>query len=548
MARACRLPPTRFAGVTVERDVAVTMPDGAVLLADRWHAPSAGRAPAVLVRTPYGRRPFGMTGRLLAERGYQVLVQSCRGTFGSGGEWNPFHNESADGKATLAWAAGQPWFGGVMGTWGPSYLGLAQWAVAADPPEYLKAMAMQVTASRFRDAVVYPGGSFAYETGASWLHQLEYQELGWWRVLAAQLRAPRALEAVSTTLPLALADSVGIGRRIGYYHDWLEHNHPDDSWWEELDFGRDVTSVPPVSMVAGWYDIFLPSQILDYAALRDAGRPARLTVGPWTHTSPAGMAAGLRDGLDWFDTHLADGSAPWGGRPRDPAGPPAPVRLFVMGSRRWVGLSSWPPPAEPQRWHLHPQGILARQPAPSGPVQPDRFRYDPADPTPGVGGASLNWRNAGAKDQKERESRPDVLTYTSGVLEADVTVAGPLGVELWLRSSRPNTDVFVRLCDVSQRGTSRNIADGILRIEPGSVPSDAQGVLRVEVPMWPTAMTFRRGHRIRLQVSSGAHPLFVRNLGSGEPLGSGTTLCPAEQEVFHDSEHPSAIILPVSRI
>lgn len=536
VARAGRLGPPRHRQVAVERDLPVPMADGAVLLADRWHAAGDPPAPVVLLRSPYGRRQLGLTGRLFAERGYQAVIQSCRGTFGSRGNWDPFHHERADGQATLEWLGKQPWFAGTSGTWGPSYLGLVQWAVAAGAPDHLKAMAMQVTASRFRDAVVYPGGSFAYETGAAWVHQLEYQELGLPRLLAAHLKAPRTLTAVAGAIPLSRADDIAFGRRIGYYHDWLEHNRPGDPWWDALDFGRDLHGMPPVSMVGGWYDIFLPSQVLDYAAVVDAGRQARLTIGPWTHISPGGMLAGLRDGLEWFDTHLL-GQAP-------PAR--APVQLYVMGSKRWVGVAGWPPPAEPRRWHLHAGGGLS-------PVVPetggaDRFRYDPADPTPSVGGPSLNWRTAGPRDQRLRESRPDVLCYTTAPLEQDLTVVGPLGAELWLRSSLPYTDVFARLCDVSARGVSRNVADGIRRVEPGDVEVDAEGVMRVEVPMWPTAMTFRRGHRLRLQVSAGAHPLFVRNLGSGEPLGEGKTLLASEHEVFCDAARPSGVDLPVSRI
>ncbi len=522
--------------VDVDRDLPAAMGDGAVLLADRWYPRDQGDPPVVLMRSPYGRRQLGLVGRLLAERGYQVVIQSCRGTFGSGGGWDPFHHEQADGHATLAWVAAQPWFSGQVATFGPSYLGLVQWAVAGDPPPYLAAMAMQVTASRFRDVVVYPGGSFAYETGAVWVHQLAHQELGWPKLVAAQLRAGKALTAVSGTLPLEDADMAGIGRRVPYYHDWLAHNRPGDPWWEPLDFSKDVGRMPPTSMLGGWYDIFLPSQVVDFATLVEAGRRARLTIGPWTHTNLGGMAAALRDGLDWLDSELK-------GRPPAHA---APVRLYVMGSQRWVDLPRWPPPATPQRWHLQPGGRLAPDPPAGG--GPDRFRYDPADPTPAAGGPSLNWRTSGPRDQRPRESRPDVVCYTSDPLAADLTVAGPLGAQVWLRSSRRHFDVFVRLCRVSSRGVSKNVADGIVRVEPGDVDAGADGVMGVEVPMWPTAVTFRRGECIRLQVSSGAHPLFVRNLGSGEPLGTGRTLVAADQEVWRDAAHPSAIVLPVSDI
>jgi hypothetical protein len=214
-----------------------------------------------------------------------------------------------------------------------------------------------------------------------------------------------------------------------------------------------------------------------------------------------------------------------------------------MGSRRWVDLPDWPPPAQDQRWYLGAGGTLRT----SGPDDsaPDRYRYDPADPTPAVGGASLDWRDSGPKDQRRRESRPDVLLYTSEILTGDLTVIGPLEAVIHLRSSLDHTDLFVRLCDVSPRGTSRNLSDGIVRLTPGAPPRDPDGSCRVHAALSPTAVTFRRGHRLRLQVSSGAHPLFVRHTGTDEPLADATTVRVAEQEVFHDTGHRSYLSLPV---
>lgn len=529
-ARRAKLPPARHREVGVERDIPTTMPDSVILLADRWYPAGPARPPVVLLRSPYGRRQLGIIGRLLAERGYATVIQSTRGSFGSAGAWEPFRNEQVDGHATLAWIAAQPWWGGITATFGASYLGLTQWAVAGDPPEHLRAMALSITASSFRDAATYPGGSFSLETGATWIDQIESQERTLPRIIWAHARARRRLDAVYQTLPLSRADWAGVKRSIGFYQDWLIHEQPGDPWWDPVDFGRDLSRVPAATLVGGWYDLFLPGQIADFVALRAAGRDARLTVGPWTHTSFEGIGVQLRDGIEWFDEHLL-------GRP--PARRHSGVRLWVMGSKRWVDLESWPPPATPQRWHLHPEGRLA----PTAPVDSaaDRFSFDPASPTPGVGGASFNWRTSGPRDQAERESRHDVLTYTSEPLANELTVAGPLSAEIWLQSNAPSTDVFVRLCDVDAEGVSTNLSDGILRHQPGEGD-------RFGVSMWPTATTFARRHRIRLQVSSGAHPLFARNPGSGERLGSATTLVVAHQAVLHDPGHPSAVELPVSAI
>ncbi len=538
VGRLSRLGPPHAGPATVEQDLTATMPDGSVLLADRWYpalTPSAGAGlPTVLLRSPYGRRQgVSLVGRLFAERGYQVIIQSCRGTFGSGGEWEPFRNESADGQATLEWLRAQPWCGEAIATCGPSYLGLTQWSVMADPPGALRAVALDVTASKFRDAVVYPGESFALGTTIDWMYLVAHQEQGFLRSLAGQRRSRAARARAYATLPLREADRAALGRPVAHYQDWLVHERPGDEWWEPIDFSRRLDRVPPATLVGGWYDIFLPSQVADFVALRGAGREARLTVGPWTHANFRGLGYQLRDALDWFDHHLAGRSS----------GTRRGVRLYVMGSRRWIDVEDWPPPATVQRWHLHSDGRLDREGPESSP--PDRYRYDPADPTPAAGGAALDARSAGPKDQKVREERPDVLCYTSGVLRSDVTVVGPVRARVWFRSDAAHTDLFVRLCDVSSKGRSRNISDGLIRLSPGSVDADPDGVLPVDVAMWPTGVTFRSGHRIRLQVSSAAHPLYARNTNSGEPLATAATIKVAQQEVFHDPEHPSALELPV---
>ncbi len=219
----------------------------------------------------------------------------------------------------------------------------------------------------------------------------------------------------------------------------------------------------------------------------------------------------------------------------------------MTGAKRWAQVPDWPPPHAPRRWHLQPDGALS--PAPPAASPPDHYDYDPADPAPGLGGPGLDPVNSGRKEQRRRESRPDVLTYTSVPLGRELTVAGPVRAEVWVRSSRPFFDLFVRLCDVRPSGRSHNVCDGIVRVGPADVESDGvDGPGRVAVALWPTAHTFRAGHRIRVQVSSAAHPLDARNPGGGEPLGDAATLHPGRHEVFHDPAHPSGVDLPESPI
>jgi len=153
-------------------------------------------------------------------------------------------------------------------------------------------------------------------------------------------------------------------------------------------------------------------------------------------------------------------------------------------------------------------------------------------------------RGGGAQDNRTIEARSDVLVFTSAPMHQDLEVIGPVRAELFVRSNLEHTDFFVRLCDHYPSGKSINICDGIRRLRPGRPGSDLDGCIRVNIEMWPIAYCFRRGHRIGVQISSGAHPRYARNTGSGEPIGKTTRLCKAEQTVFHDPAHPSAVILP----
>ena len=246
------------------------------------------------------------------------------------------------------------------------------------------------------------------------------------------------------------------------------------------------------------------------------------------------MPVAAREALAFFDAHIR------GERGKLRA---EPVRIHVGGAEEWRDYPYFPPPgSRPERWHLHGAGRLATK-APSD-SPPDRYRYDPADPTPSVGGP-LFGRGAGPRDNRRLEARPDVLTYTSAPLGRDIEVIGPVAAELFVRSTLGHADFFVRFCDVEPSGKSVNITAALLRVSPGHPEPESDGTLRLRIELCPTAHRFREGHCLRLQVSSGAHPRLARNTGSGEPLATATKLVAADQEVFHDPLHPSSLVLNI---
>ncbi|HET8751158.1 MAG TPA: CocE/NonD family hydrolase, partial [Gaiellaceae bacterium] len=546
LARRWELPPAETRKVVRERDLRVPMDDGAILLADRWVAEGASDRPqpTVLARSCYGRGQsvgldwfYGLLyGRLLAERGLQVVIQSVRGTFGSEGEFNPF-DERADGLATLRWLREQPWHEGPIGMVGQSYLGLAQWAVAPEDEADLAALAIQGSASQFHGQS-YPGGSMSLETSVQWLVMTATQERrpAPLPMLFGLGRLHKALSRSS----LRDLDRQLTGEEVAWFRQAAFQADPEDAWWVKRDYSAGVSSVEaPVQMVTGWYDAFAPWQLEDYAALERAGKGPQLIIGPWSHTQEEMAAAGVREGLAWLRAHLLED-----GRLVNPAA----VRVYVTGERSgggWRELDRWPPDGNAGRplW-LASGERLGWDPPEAEADGVTRYRYDPSDPTPSVAGPIMVTGKA-VRDNRTLESRPDVVTFTSAPLDAAVEAIGPTRVELYARGSEPFFDLFARVCDVDERGASWNVCDALASVAPGRFEhSEEDGAWRVGFDLWPVAHRFAAGHRIRLQVSSGAHPRYVRNPGTGEHPLEAEALRAVDVEILHDPEHPSSVVLP----
>ncbi len=506
------------------------MGDGAILLADRYAPAGAGPMPTVLVRSPYGRRgAYGfLYGLVFAQHGLQVLIQSVRGTFGSEGDFEPFA-ERPDGLATIDWIQGRAWHAGKVGMAGASYLGLTQWAVATGAGDVLGALAPAVSASQFHGAT--RGGGLALESMATWHAMVAVQErpLAPLHMLNSLARLRRSFEH----LPLGDLDERFSGGALPTYRTALDNAAADSPYWAARDNSGSVADITaPVLLVAGWHDLFTPWQLDDYMTLRRAGRRPRLIVGPWSHVSEGMWATATRESIRWLRGHLLGGDVPR-----------ARVRVHIGGSGEWRDLPDWPPPhAREVRLFLQRDGGLGSRPPEQAAT--DAYRYDPRDPTPSAGGPVLLSRHA-VVDNRRLERRPDVLSYTTAPLTGAVEVIGPVRVELYFASSLEHFDVFARLCDVDRLGVSRNVCDALERVTPGVHAEAEDGATRIAFSLWPTAHRFGAGHRIRLQISSGAHPRYARNPGTGEPPATATRLLAADQTVFHGPRHPSAVVLSV---
>ncbi|MFJ9740547.1 CocE/NonD family hydrolase [Streptomyces sp. NPDC101166] len=522
--------PARRYDVGWEPGLTVPAADGSPLITDHYFPRADGDFPTLLVRSPYGRGlPWSpMYGVLFAEQGFHVVLQSCRGTGGSGGAFHLWRNETADGLATASWLREQPWFDGRLSTVGPSYLGYVQWALAAEPPPELRAMVVQVGLSD-PYALFYRDGALLLENALLVGMGITHQHRGLGPFVRAAARMQRRMRGVVTAWPLRRAYASALGEEVPWLDGVLTHPDAEDPFWDGASQARaaEAASVP-TALITGWHDALVDQTFEQYGRLRRAGCESALLVGPWTHASALqrGWPEVFAESLAWLRAHLCD----------DPSGlRPTGVRVHVGGEAGWRDLDAWPPAPAATAWFATPDGRLTPQP-PTGRGPLTSFCYDPDDPTPSLGGPLLS-RTAGPRDNGALEARADVVTFTGPALTEPVDVLGPVSARLSVATDTGYADVFVRLCDVDPRGRSTDVCDGLAQVRTtGDSPS------RVTVPMSSTAHRFLPGHRLRWQLSGGAHPRYARNPGTGEPPATATAHTPTRITLHTDC----ALSLPVA--
>ncbi len=530
VGRLLGLPPATT-DYTVDR-VGVPMRDGVELAADHYAPITSSPVGTLLVRGPYGRAfPFSLAfARLYAARGYHVVLQSVRGTFGSGGEFEPMVNEAADGADTAAWLCEQPWFTGRFATVGLSYLGFTQWALLQDPPPELAAAVITVGPHDF-NASVWGTGSFAVNDFLGWSDLVSHQEdPGRIKNGIRQLQARRKIARAVGEVPLGAGTRNLLGTGAPWFESWIEHSEPDDPFWKALRVDEALDRVQvPVLLLSGWQDIFLKQTLQQYGHLRGRDVDVALTVGPWTHVQMLGkgLATCARESLDWLEAHLGGAPAP---------NRPSRVRVYVRG-HGWRNLGEWPPATTERELFLRPGGHLGETaPTDLTGLAPATFHYDPADPTPTTGGPLLS-PNGGYRDDSRLALRDDVLAFTSLRLTDDLYVYGNPVVELTHVSDNPHVDLFVRVSEVDARGRSRNVSDGYRRLR--AAPETAAGSVSVELDA--IAHRFRAGSRIRLLIAGSWFPRYARNLGTEEPMLTGQQSKAATHAVHYGR---SRLLLP----
>ena len=501
--------------------VEVPVGESLALATSVFRPETVGDVPTVLIRTPYGKEFWRNDGIFWASHGYAVVLQDCRGTAS-------FFDEADDGEATVKWTQSQDWFDGRLGLQGMSYMGFTAWATASRCRADVAAISVSYYSSD-RTSSWYPGGSFGLDLALAWSamqdgdHDVSESEAD------VTLGAPIASLDAYMHLPLIDADKVQTGKQIPFFRERLTY-WADDPHWKPLDFSSVLSDgCPPSLLFGGWYDYQRRYLWQDFDRLRQAGVPHRLVMGPWMHGG--GWVEGNVEALHWFDDHVL----------KLGHGPRATISFYVTGTDEWTETEGWPnPSAESALWFLAEDGRLALKPHDRS-APPTTYTYDPSDPTPSVGLASFDPERAMPSDNRSLEQRNDVTTFSSDPLAAPMTFFGPVSATLWVKSSAPSADFFVRVTDVHPDGASYNVIDALRRVEHDARLHTGQEPLQLELDLGPCAHCFDTGHRLRIQISSGAFPFYARNLGTNEDMATSTRVDVAEQSLYHEIRFPSHI-------
>jgi uncharacterized protein len=567
--------------VIVQNGAAMKTRDGVTLYADIYRPKADGKFPVILMRTPYDKSVGWASSPAyqIATHGYVVVVQDVRGRYTSEGEWYPFRHDSADGYDAVEWVAALPYSNGKVGMMGGSYVGATQMLAAVAHPPHLAGICPVVTASNYHDGWTYQGGALEQWFDQNWMTQLATNTL--WRLIAKDTNALLG----APTLPLTHypafnyaslpAGADASAQLAPYYLDWLAHPNYD-AYWKELSIEERHSNIEvPALHIGGWYDIFLGGTLRNYMGIKahggtDAARNGqRLLIEIGGHAGSGRRIGDVDFGdeavklgstgvlLAWYDYLFKGAQNDFSGHGLTGG---KPVLLFVMGENKYRPESDWPPPeAKPARYFLHSGGSAnsLRGDGSLSVTSPkkeaaDKFAYDPANPVPSIGGSlccDATHYEPGPRDQRAAENRNDVLVYSKPLTE-DVEVTGPVTVELWVKSSAVDTDFTAKLVDVSPEGFATNLTDGILRMryrdsqeKPELMNPDQ--VYKITVDLWATSNVFKKGHIMRLEVSSSNFPRFDRNLNTGAEQATSRDFVAATNTILHDAEHPSALVVSV---
>ena len=552
------------------KDTPVPMRDGVHLGADIYLPPGNGPFPVLLTITPYGKTGAGRSAAAFNAKGYAVVAVDTRGLRASEGKWEPYIHEARDGFDVQEWVGHQPWCNGSIGMFGTSYPAYTQVAPAPFRSKYVKALVPVSAQSDNYGSVWSTDGIFHLAFGPTWAAQQE--------AIAEKKPAPVAdWVKVTYTLPLKNIPDMTGDVRSPFLADVIAHGTHDD-FWKAMNVSDEYSEMDvPALAVTGWFDDLSRETQTNFTGMstksktENARHWQRLIIGPWGHGVPRFPDGDWKFGdvdfgpnvkIDfqniqsrWFD-YLVKGEK--NGVDTEP-----PVKIFVMGANEWRSEHEWPlARAKATKYYLHSKGFansrfgdgtLNTTPPAAEPA--DTFRYDPRNPVPTVGGhgcCDYTFQSIGPLDQRVTEQRPDVLVYSTDVLNEDTEVTGIVEAQLVFSTDVTDTDFFITLSDVFPDGRSIVIGDGEARArfrESTEHPSllTPNKEYPMTIKLWGTSNVFKKGHRIRVRVTSSNFPRFARNLNSGKAQGEETAqdIKVATTKIQHSAGHASVIVLPI---
>ena len=554
--------------VVIENGVRIKMRDEVSLVADIYRPKSPGKFPVLLERTPYDRKGGSSMASELSSHGYIVVLQDTRGRYESGGDFYPFRDESQDGFDTVEWVAKLDYSDGKVGMFGGSYVGATQMLAAMARPPHLVAIFPYVTASEYFDGWTYQSGVLMQWFTSSWTSLLTIDTL---RRRAEENLRPKEWVATLPVENYPLLSLPTPGSLAPYFRDWMEHERSDPYWqrWRISDHYREMRVLG--LHAAGWHDLFLKGSIKNYTGLHteasdlDVRAGQRLLIGPWAHapTSAEGKVGDVVFGknavldmtgtaLKWFDYTLK-------GLQNEYA-TAGPVRIFIMGENVWRDEPEFPlARTRYTKYYLH-SARGANGPTSDGELtltapgseRPDQFEYDPKNPVPTIGGRLCCGVAVppGPFDQRPNESRADVLIFSTPPQERDLEVTGFLTLDLYASTSAVDTDFTALLVDVDQSGYARFLTDGVVRARYRDGPERAEEIVpgqvyKYSIDLWATSNVFKKGHRLRLYISSSNFPRFNRNPNTGEPMLGASRMVNARQTIYHGDKYSSSLTLPI---
>lgn len=566
----------------VKKKVMVPMRDGVKLATDLYFPKVKDKKfPVVFIRTPYKKEIQELDGNYYARRGYVAAIQDCRGRFGSEGVWEPFINEPEDGYDSIEWLGTQSWSTGKVGMIGASYVGWVQLWAAVEKPPHLATIIPNVAPPDPFYNIPYEYGSFFILGSAWWAEILESEATGDLSGKAMSKIGERKYERVLKKLPVIDLDKELFGKKNPYWRKWIKNN-VNGGYWEPSNFMEKLKDLDiPVFLQSGWFDGDAIGTKLNYMELKKSkNKYIKMIVGPWGHTSQSSSRIGDWDFgkdaamdlqskyLKWFDYWLKGIDNKITEEPL--------VQVFSMFSNKWHKSNEYPlPETQFTKYYLSSGGNAHTANGDGGLVTEittggspfDAYIYDPGDPTP----APFFYFKTQDQEKKEKEktietekakkereafhgktadSRKDILIYRTESLTESVTIAGPVSAVLSASTSAVDTDWFVTLSDEDECGKIMVLGRGVIRARFRNSTKkpellEKNKIYKYDIDVWHTGITFRTGHRIRIEIASALFPMFSRNLNTGGHNEMEKKYKKADQKIYHSKENPSYILLPV---